>query len=156
MSTARKTNSTAGADRSHLDAGDGVERTAVQARGGVRRGMLKVLLGSTMLAVVGIGAVFLFLSHPRKSFTLTQTTTPGVAGNSNTMATHTWDSDHLGANGLEKCQAFRLVVEHTRAFQVIGGGTISAAQRSDLQEELSAAKAMPPRSLIASQCGVPL
>ncbi len=109
-----------------------------------------------MLAVVGIGAVFLFSGHPRRHSTLIQNTAPGAPVNTNTLVTRAWDSDHLGADGLEKCQAFRLVVEHTRAFQASGGGTISAAQRSELQAELSAANAMPPRPLIASQCGVPL
>ena len=143
-------------EQSHADAGDGVERTVTQARGGVRRGMLKVLLISTVLAIAGIGAVVLISGLPRQHPALTQTTAPGDAGNANTLATRTGDSDHLGANGLEKCQAFRLVVEHTQAFQAAGGGTISPAQTSGLQAELGAADAMPPRSLTPAQCGVPL
>jgi len=143
-------------EQSHADAGDGVERTVTQARGGVRRGMLKVLLISTVLGIAGIGAVVLFSGLPRQHATLTQTAAPGAAGTANVLATRTWDSDHLGANGLEKCQAFRLVVKHTQAFQAAGGGTISPTQRSSLQDELSAADAMPPRSLTPTQCGVPL
>jgi hypothetical protein len=144
------------AAQSHADAGDGVERTVTQARGGVRRGMLKVLLISMVLAVAGIGVVLMITGLPRQHAASTRGAAPAVAGNANSIVTETRDGGHLGANGLEKCEAFRLVIKHTQAFQAIGGGTISAAQRSGLQEELSIADAMPPKSLTPAQCGAPL
>jgi hypothetical protein len=78
------------------------------------------------------------------------------AGPSDVLHNRTWALRHLGANGLEKCRAFRLVRKHTAQLQVAGGGTITAGERGRLETELGSAKAMPPRSLTPFQCGVPL
>ena len=144
------------ANQDHIDAGDGVERTVTQARSGVRRGMIKVLGISVVLAIVAIGAVFVISPHPRQPATLTPSPAPSVVAQTNTLQTSAWDRRHLEANGLQKCRAFRQVVKHTSALQASGGGTISQAQSIRLEAELSAAKAMAPTSLTPMQCGVPL
>jgi hypothetical protein len=143
-------------EQAQADAGDGVERTVTQARGGVRRGMLKVLLISTMTAIAVMGAIIFFCARPGpRAAPAAAPGSPAPSGAA-TLASGTWDASHLGANGLEKCQAFRMVVMHTHAFQADGGGTISTGQRSSLQAELNAAEAMAPKSLTPAQCGVPL
>jgi hypothetical protein len=144
------------AKQSHIDAGDGVQRTVTQARAGVRRGMIKVLAISTGLAILAIGAVFLLSPHPRQQSTSIQAPAPSVVAQTDTLETRTWDGSHLEANGLEKCRAFRQVVKHTAALQVAGGGTISRGQTMRIQAELNAARAMPPTSLTPMQCGVSL
>jgi hypothetical protein len=40
--------------------------------------------------------------------------------------------------------------------QAHGGGTISAAQRKQLSDELAAAKHLPPKGVTPFECGVPL
>jgi hypothetical protein len=78
------------------------------------------------------------------------------AGQSEVVDSRATAFRHLGAVGLEKCRAFRLVVRHTRHLQAAGGGAITAAATHRLEAELASAKAMPPRSLTPAQCGVPL
>ena len=88
---------------SHADAGDGVERTVTQARGGVRRGMTKVLVISTVLAVIAIGAVWLITTRtsPRAhQSTVTQTAALTPASPPNPLKSQVWDQAHLGASGL--------------------------------------------------------
>ena len=137
----------------HVDAGDGVELTVTEARGGVRRGVIVVLVVSTLLAAVGLGAIAMFATHyaPRPP-------TPMIAAlaQPDTLKTRTWDLGHLGANGLEKCSAFRRVLKHTSALQTTGGGTITYGERARLDAELAAANKMPPAALTPMQCGVPL
>jgi hypothetical protein len=53
-------NSPQSADESR--AGDGVELSVTQARSGVRRGVSKVLVISTVLAIVGLGGAWLVMS----------------------------------------------------------------------------------------------
>jgi hypothetical protein len=45
-------------DREESRAGDGVELTVTQARAGVRRGVSKILVISTVLAVIAVAAVW--------------------------------------------------------------------------------------------------
>jgi hypothetical protein len=78
------------------------------------------------------------------------------AAQSEVFHNRAWAINHLGAEGLKKCVAFRSVVRRTRRMQALGGGTISALQRHQLEVELGAASAMRPRSLTPLQCGVPL
>ena len=142
-------------ERSHAGAGDRVELTVTKARGGVRRGMIVVLVISTVLAVVCLGAIEIFATThtaPRPA------KTPVIAAppQSGTLRGPTWDLAHLGANGLEKCSAFRRVVRQTTALQTAGGGTISSAARIRLDADLAAAQKMPPSALTPMQCGVPL
>jgi len=54
---------------SHLGAGRGVERTVTEARGGVQRGVSKILGISTLLAVVAIGAIWFLAAHPERQST---------------------------------------------------------------------------------------
>jgi hypothetical protein len=141
-------------EQPQADSGDRVELTVTQARGGVRRGMTKVLVISTLLAVASLGAIGIFASRtapkPPKPYAI------AAATQSDMLKGRTWDDAHLGANGLEKCNAFRRVVEHAAALQTAGGGTISSAVRMRLDTELAAAKEMPPAALRPGQCGVPL
>jgi hypothetical protein len=144
---------------SRADAGDGVERTVTQARGGVRRGMTKVLVVSTVLAVIAVGAVWLLSArtarHAQQS-TVTQTAALTPASPPNPLKSQVWDQAHLGADGLEKCSAFRHVVNHTAELQGAGRGPMSPSERAQLEAELNSAKMMPPVSLTPFQCGVPL
>lgn len=128
----------------HADAGDGVVRTVTQARGGVRRGTIKVLAVSTLLAVAGIGGVYLY------DFQSAPTPQPNV------VRSQTWNQAHLGARGLVKCGAFRNVFDRTVVIQREDRGSMAAAERMALVAQLSAAKAMPPVSLTPVQCGIPL
>ena len=144
---------------SHADAGDGVERTVTQARGGVRRGMTKVLVVSTVLAVIAVGAVWLITTRtsPRAhQSTVTQTAALTPASPPNPLKSQVWDQAHLGAGGLEKCSALRKVLNHATELQGAGRGSMSPSERTQLDAELNTAKAMPPVSLTPSQCGVPL
>ena len=150
-------NQTSTSDKAHIDAGDGVQRTETQARGGVRRGVIKVLVASTLLAVIAMAAVWYLSARssappasPPAATTATQTSQP------NALESGAWDRRHLGANGLLKCQAFRLVLKHTTEAQASEGGSISSGQANRLQTELKAAKQMPPASVTPFQCGVPL
>jgi len=145
-------NQTPTPEQSHINAGDGVHRTVTQARGGVRRGVIKVLVFSTLLAVVAMTAVWYFSARSAAPPAVTTTATAHPTA----LASGAWDRGHLGANGLEKCQAFRLVLEHTTQAQTSGGGSISSAQANRLQAELNAAKQMPPASVTPFECGVPL
>jgi len=117
--------------------------------------MMVVLVISTVLAVVCLGAIEIFATThtaPRPVKISVIATPP----NSDTLRRPTWDLAHLDANGLEKCSAFRRVVGHTTALQTAGGGTISSAARIRLDADLAAAKKMPPAALTPMQCGVPL
>jgi hypothetical protein len=146
-------------DQSHADAGDGVERTVTQARGGVRRGVTKILVISTFLAVVALGAVWLLSSRtaPRAQQSLaTQTAGFTSAPQRDPLKSRVWDQAHLGADGLEKCSAFRQVLNHGAELQGAGRGLMSSSERAQLEAELTSAKAMPPVSLTPFQCGVPL
>jgi len=44
-------------------AGDGMELSVTEARAGVRRGVSKIMVISTLLAIVAMGAVWLFMAH---------------------------------------------------------------------------------------------
>ena len=140
--------------QSHIDTGDGVALTVTQARGGLPSGMMTMLVTSTLLAVVSLGTIGIIVSRtaprPARSHAI------AVADQSDVLRGRTWDEAHLGANGVEKCSAFRRVVEHTTALQSAGDGTISSRVRVGLDAELSAATAMPPAALTPRQCGVPL
>jgi hypothetical protein len=143
----------------HVDAGDGVERTVTQARGGVRRGMTKrVLALSTLLAVIGIGAIWLLYAGfaPNSQPSLPTQTAAAAAPQPNLVRSQAWDQAHLGADGLEKCSAFRKVFDRTTALQGRDQGQMSASERTALVAELNTAKAMPPVSLTPFQCGIPL
>jgi hypothetical protein len=67
-----------------------------------------------------------------------------------------WDDAHLGASGLAKCHAFRELRQETSKLQKGGDGALPVEWRRHLETQLAAAKSMPPRSLTAAQCGVPL
>ncbi len=151
------------AEQSHLDAGDGVERTGVQARGGVRRGASKVLVISTLLAVVAIGAIWMLSARPATRAAPStsvsasgQTAALTSAPRSTTLKSPEWDQAHLGADGVEKCGAFRRVLNRVTALQGSGARAISASESTQLDTALNAAKAMPPASLTPAECGVPL
>jgi hypothetical protein len=144
------------AKQAHIDAGDGVERTVTQARGGVRRGLIRVLVISTLLVVGGIGAVWLFSARSAGPPMSAQTVVGAPAPQSTLLKGKAWDRRHLGANGLEKCHAFRLVLKHAAELQSAGGGTISSEESNRLQAELDAAKRLQPASVTPVQCGVPL
>jgi len=141
-------------EQAHIDAGDGARRTVTQARGGVRRGIISVLAASTVLAVIAVAAVWYF-SAPSAA---TSTPPPAAIAQipQQPLTSRAWDRRHLGANGLEKCRAFRLVLKHTTVAQASGGGSISPGQANRLQTELNAAKQMPPASVTPVECGVPL
>jgi len=150
-------------DQAHIDAGDGVHRTVTQARGGVRRGVIYVLAASTLLAVIAMAAVWYFSARSAGPSTAppadTMAATAGTAAQTaqpTALANGTWDRSHLGANGLQKCRAFRLVLKHTTEAQTAGGGSISSGQAHRLQAELNAAKQMPPAAVTPMECGVPL
>lgn len=142
-------------DQARIEADDGVHRTVTQARGGVRRGVIKVLGISTLLAVIAMAAVWYFSARPVGPST-SPSAAPAQMPQPTALASRAWDLRHLGANGLEKCKAFRLVLKHTTAAQAVGGGSISAGQVNRLQTELNTAKQMPPVLLTPFQCGVPL
>jgi len=145
--------------KSRVDAGDGVELTITQARGGVRRGMTKILVLSTVLAVVALGVVWLVSSWtaPRAHQSMvTQTAALTSAPQPDPLKSRVWDQSHLGAGGLEKCSAFRRVLSHTTELQGAGRGPMSLSERTQLEAELNAAKTMPPVSLTPFECGVPL
>ncbi len=74
----------------------------------------------------------------------------------NQFHNRTWMLEHLGPNGLAKCRAFNAVVANTLQLQKAGGGTISPLERRRLSSELAHAKAMTPKSVTPSDCGVPL
>jgi hypothetical protein len=160
----------------HIDAGDGVERTVTEARSGVRRGISKILVISTVLAVGAIGGVWLLAAHPRTPATSAQApaSPPGGApasavstsqnspalqnapASSNVLRTQAWDQAHLGPDGMKKCSAFRKVLQDSQEAQGRDNGTMSAAQRSRLSQELSEARTMPPAAVTPFKCGVPL
>ena len=153
-------NQTPTSEQSHIDAGDGVHRTLTQARGGVRRGVIYVLAASTLLAVIAMAVVWYISAHSALSSTgptatATAATTSALA-QPTALASGTWDRGHLGASGLEKCRAFRLVLKHTTEAQASGGGTITSGQANRLLAELNEAKQMPPASVTPFECGVPL
>jgi len=148
-------------EQSHLDAGDGVERTVTQARGGVRRGVSKILLASTLLAILALGVVWFLGAHPARQSTASQVpsnqaTAVATTEPSNQLRTQPWDQSHLGAQGLAKCSAFRQVLRHTRELQGATPGAFSASQRAELDDALKTAKNMQPVSLTPFQCGVPI
>ena len=146
-------------DQSHADAGDGVERTVTQARGGVRRGMSKVLVASTVLAVIAVGAVWLLSARNAPLAQQSMVTQPAALASApqpNALKGQVWDQAHLGADGLEKCSAFRQVLNHTDQLQGAGRGPMSPAERTQLEAELNTAKMMQPAALTPFQCGVPL
>ncbi len=146
-------------EQSHIDAGDGVERSVTEARGGVRRGMGKILAISTVLAVVAIGAVWILAAHPTRPALSAQTTQPSAlaeAPQANALKSRAWDQAHLGADGMKKCSAFRRVLKDTTEMRGAGHAPMSASQITLLEEELNTARSMPPVSLTPFQCGVPL
>lgn len=144
-------------EQAHQDAGDGVERTVTQARGGVRRGVNKILVISTALAVAVMGLIWLVAARPTTpSPTQQAATTAAAAQPGNTLRTRAWDQSRLGAQGMAKCSAFRQVLVHTRDLQNGATGALSASQRSALDDQLKAAKAMEPAALTPFQCGVPI
>ena len=146
-------------EQSHRDAGDGVERTVTQARGGVRRGMTKILVISTLLAVGAVSAVWLVSARtaPGAQQSLgTRTAALVSAPQRSPLKSKVWDQANLGADGLEKCSAFRQVLSHATELQGAGRGPISQSERTQLEAELNTAKTMPPVSLTPFQCGVPL
>jgi len=145
--------------QSHADSGDGVERTVTQARGGVRRGMTKILVLSTALAVAALGAVWLLSARtaPRAQQSMvTQTAALTSAPQPQPLKSRVWDQAHLGTAGLEKCSAFRQVLNRTSELQGAGRGPLPPSERTQLEAELNAAKTMPPVLLTPFQCGVPL
>jgi hypothetical protein len=146
-------------EQPHADAGDGVELTVTQARGGVRRGMTKVLVISTLLAVVAVGAVWSLSVRPgppAQQSRLAHAAALASAPQPNALKNQVWDQAHLGADGLEKCSAFRKVLNHTTELQGAGRGSMSPSERTQIEAELNTAKAMLPVSLTPFQCGVPL
>jgi len=146
-------------EQTQRDAGDGVERTVTQARGGVRRGMTKILVMSTLLAVGAMGVVWLLSAQtaPRTQQSPgTQAAALASAPQPNELKSQAWDQAHLGAAGLEKCSAFRQVLARTTSLEDAGRGPMSSSERTQIDAELNTAKAMPPVSLTSFQCGVPL
>jgi hypothetical protein len=143
-------------EQAHIDAGDGVERTVTEARGGVRRGVSKIMAISTVLAVVAIGAVWLLASRPKTPPMSAQTPTPASSPQSNALNSQAWDQGHLGADGMKKCSAFRKVLRDSNEMRAAGRGPTSPSQRTQLEAELNTAKSMTPLSLTPFQCGVPL
>ena len=141
---------------SHAEAGDGVERTVTQARGGVRRGVTKILVVSMLLAVVAVGAVWLMSARSTSRAQQSQTAALASAPQPSPLKSQVWDQAHLGADGLEKCSAFRQVLNHGAELQGADRGPMSSSERAQLEAELTSAKAMPPVSLTPFQCGVPL
>lgn len=103
------------------------------------------MLRSSTISLVAATAAILSLSS------MAAAATPN-----NQLRSRAWTLRHLGPNGLEKCRAFRTVVNNTMQLQKAGGGRISPVERKRLDAELSAAKAMPPRRLTPFTCGVPL
>jgi hypothetical protein len=141
------------------DAGDGVELTVTEARSAVPRGISKVLVISTTLAVIGIGLVWFMSERPVSQPTpkaAQVSAQPQAAQAQTALASGAWDRRGLGAAGLEKCRAFGKVLSDTRELQASGGGALSKARRGRLDTELNAAKAMAPATLTPAQCGVPL
>jgi len=143
-------------EQSHLDAGDGVERTVTQARSGVRRGVSKILVISTVLAVLAIGAVWILAARPARQSIAIQTIAPATAQQANTLRSQAWDQSRLGAQGMAKCSAFRQVLKHTGELRSAEPGAMSRSQRTELDAELKTAKDMQPAALTPFQCGVPL
>lgn len=143
--------------QAHADGGHGVVRTVTQARGGVRRGMTKVLVISMLLTAVAIGAVWLL--SPLRATHMQQpypTAALASAPQPNALKSRAWDQAHLGAYGLEKCSAFRKVLDHTTELASPDHGPMSSSERIQLDAELNTAKLMPPVALTPLQCGVPL
>jgi hypothetical protein len=128
--------------------------TVTQARGGVRRGVSKVLVVSTLLAVVAITAVALLAVH--NSPAPLAAAPQGSVRQSDILRSRAWAAAHLGPAVLAKCQAFRQVVDRTAQLQAAGGGTLSTAETARLEAELRAATSMSPSTLTPFQCGVPL
>ncbi len=131
------------------DVGEGVELSATQARGATpRRGMMSVLALSALAAIVAIGVIWLvtarlFAARP-------------APGPPDTLPSRAQALRTLGPDAVQKCAAFRRLIDRTRRDQAGGGGDISASERKSLQDALEAAQALPPASLTPVQCGVPL
>jgi len=121
--------------------------------------MIKILVMSMLLAVGAVGAVWLLsartASRAQQSM-VTQTAALASAPQPSPLKSQVWDQAHLGADGLEKCSAFRQVLNHATELQGAGRGPMSPSERTQLEAELNTAKAMPPVSLTPFQCGVSL
>jgi hypothetical protein len=144
------------AEQAHRDAGDGVECTVTRARGGVRRGVSKILVISTALAVIALGAIWFVAARPAHQSMSTGAAAAATPQPSDALTSRAWDQSHLGAQGMAKCSAFRRFLRDTSRLQGEGGGTLSHAQRIVLDEELKTAQAMQPVALTPVQCGVPI
>jgi len=120
--------------------------------------MTKILVTSTLLAVVAIGAVWLLSAWtaPRAQQSMVIQTAALTSAPQPPLKGRVWDQARLGADGLEKCSAFRQVLNHATELQGAGRGSMSPSERTQLEAELNAANAMPPMSLTPVQCGVPL
>jgi len=78
---------------------------------------------------------------------------PAGAGAAQAAHDRSWMLEHLGAAGLEKCQAFGKVRKDAEQLQTSRHGQLSNLERQRLEAELSAVKLRAPRSVTPSTCG---
>ncbi len=68
----------------------------------------------------------------------------------------TWFYAHLGPRGVQKCRAFQKIANHVARLQKGDHGQLPKEWTSEIEYKLSQVRAMQPRSVTASECGVPL
>jgi hypothetical protein len=84
------------------------------------------------------------------------TALPASADDPSHLSGQDWRMQHLDANGMAKCRAFRRVRQDTGELQKARGGRLTLIEQKRLESELKRANAMAPASVTPAQCGVPL